>query len=64
MNTVKYKNHNLSKNSDAYALLDKKEFEKLDKHLAEVDRMWVKSNGNNFPAHLVNYRIGDHLSET
>lgn len=60
---IKYKGHNLARGSHAAELHDKKEFDKLDKHLKEVDAAYLKLQGGPMPAHLVNYAIGDHLKD-
>lgn len=57
---IKYKSHNLAKGSHAAELHDKKEFEKLDKHLKEVDATAMKMQGGPFPTHLADYKIGEH----
>lgn len=39
---VNYKGMLLARNSDAYSLWEKKEFEKLDKHLKEVNSRYYE----------------------
>jgi len=53
MKTVKYKNHNLATNSEAYKLLqeyqksgDPKDQRKLDAHLRELDRRYKELHGD------------------
>lgn len=57
---IRYKGHNLAKGSQAAELFEKKEFEKLDKHLKEVEGASLKSQGGPMPSHLINYKIGEH----
>lgn len=46
-NFVQYKHWWLSRNSEAYSLLEKKEFKKLDSHMREVEqkRKDLENNG-------------------
>lgn len=57
---IKYKGHNLAKGSHAAELHEKKEYEKLDKHLKEVEATYLKMQGGPMPPHLVDYKIGEH----
>jgi hypothetical protein len=57
---IHYRGHNLAKGSHAAELYEKKDFEKLDKHLKEVEATYLKMQGGPMPAHLVNYKIGEH----
>lgn len=57
---ITYKGNSLSKNSAAAELYEKKEFDKLDKHLKEVNSNYLKMQGGPMPAHLENYKIGEH----
>ena len=57
---IKYKNHNLAKGSRAAELYNSKDFDKLDKHLKEVDAVTLKMQGGPLPAHLVDYKVGEH----
>jgi hypothetical protein len=57
---IKYGKHNLAKGSQAVELYEKKDFEKLDKHLKEVEGNYLKARGGPMPEHLVNYKIGEH----
>lgn len=57
---IHYKGNNLSKGSKAAELFEKKEFDKLDKHLKEVNGNHLKMQGGPMPAHLENYKIGEH----
>lgn len=60
MYPIRYKTHNLGKGSQAAEYFEKKEFEKLDKHLKEVEGNYLKAQGGPMPAHLENYKIGEH----
>ena len=53
MKTVKYKNHNLATNSEAYRLLqeykksgDSRDQKKLEAHLKELDRRYKELHGD------------------
>lgn len=58
MQSVKYRHHNLARNSEAYELYSKSEFNKLDALLKDIDARYRKLHGE-FPAHLVDYKIGN-----
>jgi hypothetical protein len=54
MHTVKYRHHNLARNSEAHSLYDKSEFAKLDALLKDVDQRYKKLQGGDLPEHLIN----------
>ena len=62
MSAVNYKNHRLSRNSEAYSLYEKSEFVKLDALLRDVDQRYRKLQGCELPDHLVNYQVGKDSS--
>jgi hypothetical protein len=57
---IRYRDHNLAKGSFASELYEKKDFKKLDMHLKEVDAKCHAAQGGSMPAHLVNYKVGEH----
>ncbi len=57
---IHYKGSILAKASAAAELHAKGEFEKLDKHLKEVNGNYLKAQGGPMPAHLENYKLGEH----
>lgn len=44
-NAVKYKDTWLAQGSVARSLYDEKKWQELDKHLAELDKVWKKMEG-------------------
>lgn len=57
---IRYKGTILGKGSTAAELYEKKEFDKLDKHLKEVNATYLKMQGGPMPAGLENYKVGEH----
>jgi hypothetical protein len=57
---IHYKGTILAKASTAAEIHSKGEFEKLDRHLKEVNGNYLKYQGGPTPVHLVNYKIGEH----
>lgn len=57
---IQYRNYTLARGSQAAELHEKREFEKLDRHLKEVDAAHIKRQGGPTNPDLINYRAGDH----